>query len=243
MTLRHFYIFEHFESFHLAYFITYLNPEEAIAERETTLMDYYDYLFDYYSSRLKLLMDISINDNILKFQKIIIENFCLDEIFIFTHNMPEEFWGLKIEDLGNKTFEYATKLTYNLDKITSFLGNKRLEYEFMKNPEQTQSIKKDYDKKTLSLFKGQTELIELFYYLVENFEIEDNRATKSTKFNQLYFYINDCSDSSNLNKSTYKEFIQEHFLKTYNPIRINGNNQEHQFAIENIAKIFNKNKQ
>ena len=103
------------------------------------------------------------------------------------------------------------------------------------------SQRTNYSNETISLFKGQTDLIDLFFYLVENFVITDNRAVESTKYNQIYFYIDSLSDSNSINKTSYVKFVRENFLPRYRPTRINGKNEGHYMTLNNLAHIYKSN--
>lgn len=105
----------------------------------------------------------------------------------------------------------------------------------------TPSTHRKYSKEIVSVFRGDIEVIDLIHYFSEEFTITDNRASALTKYNQIYFYINDLVDGNAINKESYKKFIRETFCASYNPTKINNLNQDHQNTLYKLAKNFGSN--
>ena len=87
-----YYGFEDFEKNHLIQFVTYLQKiEEGILKiPKPTLIDYYQYLDEFYIEKINLLTEINNDDNIQDIQKIMIEHFDKEQLNEFSYHLDFE---------------------------------------------------------------------------------------------------------------------------------------------------------
>lgn len=118
--------------------------------------------------------------------------------------------------------------------------------EFKKYLLHKDSIKKSpklhYSAESISLFSGNTALIDLLHYFNENFSSLNGRFSANTKFNQIYFYLKHENDTDTLNERRFIDFIRSEIDDSYFPTRITSPNQDHMNTLQGLHQMFLKRK-
>jgi hypothetical protein len=136
----------------------------------------------------------------------------------------QEYWSLK------DMIDEVIRIIFFLQQQIKIQQSKQDDIKNLVNSNHSFISKKsvDYSPEIISLFLGQTEIIDLMYYLNDNYDHEDGRFTTITKFNQIYFFLKEILNTSNFNQRVYVDFVKNTFDPTYNPSRINGKSDTHQ---------------
>ncbi|MDM1557482.1 MULTISPECIES: hypothetical protein [Chryseobacterium] len=143
------------------------------------------------------------------------------------------------------TLENTRKISKILRKecgrIASYLKNEILKEEIAKNKEKDLSelnsffqYSLDVQKYANAFFKGDLSKIKLLEYLSKNFSSTNDKFNDLTKYNHIYKYFNE-QETSNLEKTAYKNLIRELFAFEYGNREIKGNTLKYIEQLENLA--------
>lgn len=220
------------------FFESYLEDFIEMNKYETVELQQYNYhlLFEYGT----VFKHLPFNDDELEAEKKYIE----DKFGFFSIIFLMQDYDFKDRML---TLENTRKISKILRKecgrVASYLKNEILKTEIEKNKANGKELKGlnsvfqyslEVQKYANAFFKGDLSKLKLLEYFSENFSSTNEKFNDLTKYNHIYRYFNE-QETSNLEKTAYKNLIRELFRFEYGNREIKGNTLKYIEQLENLA--------
>lgn len=93
------------------------------------------------------------------------------------------------------------------------------------------------ERLAFTIFQGDMTKFKLLDYFFENFNQTNKSFTDLTKFNQIFYFLN---EKEKVSKDRYKELVLKRYSFEYNGRDIKGETSTHQKTLENLEILFNE---
>lgn len=180
----------------------------------------------------RLQVDNQVNESIF------IKNYCINNMEGYLLLLENLGINIKISPLYRLFDDLKENIENSVDiEELKFIAEKDQVSTFLNTNLKT--VNNSLDKYVNMLFDGDSNKLDLFKYLSENFASTDSRVNDLTKYNHIYRYFNEGRDY-NLEQRAYKDLVKELFNFDYAEREIKGQTQKHLQQLERLANHFKK---
>lgn len=139
-------------------------------------------------------------------------------------------------DFDNEQIEDDLQADYIENLIFETFGYTEVELEnIIAKYESKIPYKNNDERNAFTLFNGDMTKLKLLDYLNENFNQRNKSFTELTKFNQIFYFLN---EKVKISKERYKDLVLERYNFNYDGRDIKGETDSHQKTLVNLEIYF-----